>query len=372
MKFIDDTGKIYGRLTFVEYSKKTKKWRCKCSCGNEVWVQRCNVLTGATRSCGCLWKESSIAGINLRHGMSRHGERAPEYKIWCHIKENTSNPNCKNYKNCGGRGIKVHQAWGKDFGAFYRDIGPRPSQKHRINRHDKNRDYEPGNCYWSITLPKVRKIRKPAFINDAGRRFTRLTTIEYIPKIKKWKCLCDCGKEIFAFRYSLLSGNTKSCGCYWRSMSKSGVLGATHRKTNTPEHRAWTHMKGRCCNSKNRSYADYGGRGIKVCERWMNSFENFLNDMGERPDGKFSIGRINNNGDYSPNNCKWEDWHEQANNRRGNRIVTCRGRTMTVAEWRRLLGVTEKVIRKHIGKWESHPIIKRQLDALPSLPPALG
>ena len=149
----------------------------------------------------------------------------------------------------------------------------------------------------------------------AGRKFGRLTALE--PAIKErtskgnvtWVCKCDCGELLFVSEGNLISGYIKSCGCL---------------RSDTPIHHSWYGMLQRCYNPKNISYKYYGGRGIKVCDRWRYSFENFYLDMGERPKDR-SLDRINNNGNYEPKNCKWSTRKEQMNNTRRQRLFIAYG-----------------------------------------------
>ena len=116
-----------------------------------------------------------------------------------------------------------------------------------------------------------------------------------------------------------------------------------HGMYGTPEYRSWQHMKSRCFNPNHKNYLDYGGRGIKVCDLWLN-FENFLADMGLKPTAKYSIDRIDNDGDYCPDNCKWYTQTEQVNNRRSNRLITIDDVTLTIAQWAKKMGFGKKVI----------------------------
>lgn len=150
-------------------------------------------------------------------------------------------------------------------------------------------------------------------------------------------CLCDCGALKVFYKDNVVRGLSNSCGCLRRNGPvpynfRHGVF--RRNRENYSTFRAWTAMKQRCHNPKDKQYADYGGRGIVVCERWRNNFLNFLADMGRRPEGRhrkvvaYSIDRFpNNNGNYEPGNCRWATWIEQANNRRparGNRWHPCK------------------------------------------------
>ena len=188
-------------------------------------------------------------------------------------------------------------------------------------------------------------------INITGMVFERWTVEnEAFFKHGEWyyECVCECGTRKNISSKSLKRGLSKSCGCLRADVRV--VTHGTHGEANkTPEYRIWRAMKYRCLVDTCIDYKRYGGRGVKICSRWENSYENFLEDMGRRPPSDYSTDRINVNGDYEPSNCRWATKKEQANNRRGNRVLSYEGVSLTMAEWSDRLGVNYKMLSFYIN-----------------------
>ncbi len=182
-----------------------------------------------------------------------------------------------------------------------------------------------------------RSLMKRLKINP-GDRHGKLTIIEEVfgKRQRRFKCRCDCGNETIVRLGDLRSGNTKSCGCLKKERKPKNY---SHGMSLSKEYKCWQHMKARCENPSNDGFSYYGKRGIKVCDRWKDSFENFYADMGPAPSPKHTIERINNEKDYSPENCKWATWFEQANNTRRNVKFFYNGKFLTPGQGARLLGI---------------------------------
>ena len=195
--------------------------------------------------------------------------------------------------------------------------------------------------------------------NLTGQVFGRLTALRPLAERRShnvvWHCICTCGVENNFRGSSLASGNTKSCGCL--SAEKTSSRRRTHGKSRTKEYWAWFSMKNRCNNPAGKDYPHYGGRGIKICVRWQ-KFENFLADVGECPPG-MSLDRIDNNGNYTPSNCRWATRQEQQNNRRNNRWLVYNGRRQTIAAWSRELGISPtSIYRRSSSGWPIERVLE--------------
>jgi hypothetical protein len=189
-------------------------------------------------------------------------------------------------------------------------------------------------------MPKKRHKR---VVDVTGKVFGALTVLRFVGVRRQamWLCRCECGKEVTVAGYHLRSGHTTSCGC---------TRNVTHGETGSPEYRTWAEIKQRCYNPKTRYFHLYGGRGIGMCVRWFDSFEEFLSDMGRKPSPKHSVDRINNDGDYEPANCRWATKMEQSHNSRKVRNLTYKGETMCQSAWARRLGISINALRNRLKR----------------------
>lgn len=205
----------------------------------------------------------------------------------------------------------------------------------------------------------------PKVKNLTGQKFNRWTVLGFSHRNGKryyWYCRCDCGVERAVRSDGLLSGIRKSCGCLqreWTGQMAERYL-TKHGMSHTTEHNIWLSMRARCQSPNNHAYGDYGGRGIGVCKEWSESFEVFYRDMGPRPSSRHTLDRINNDGPYSPENCRWATAEEQANNRRSSRFVEYQGQVHTIAEWSRIIGISQEAFRRKLidDKWPIERIMK--------------
>lgn len=193
-------------------------------------------------------------------------------------------------------------------------------------------------------------MRKAADIS--GRRFGIWTVLGRAPKGKSnsayWMCRCDCGTERPVAGTDLSRGRSLCCGCIGNAAAaERGRANTTHGMRGSREYRIWQGIKRRCLSEKDAGFPSYGGRGITMCPSWVNSFETFFKDMGSCPDGR-SIDRIDNEGHYEPNNCRWATKEQQGNNKRSNVVIIANGRSLTLAEWSRETGIQESTMARRL------------------------
>jgi hypothetical protein len=199
-------------------------------------------------------------------------------------------------------------------------------------------------------------------------RYGRLVVLEKAKPGKnwlaRWVCLCDCGTRKTVFQASLRSGQTQSCGCLQRERTSVAAKKANTKHGDArgfrvaPEYRAWDAMIRRCHNKRNKSYSDYGGRGIRVCARWRHSYELFLSDLGRRPSNSHSIERMDNSKGYMPSNVRWATFKEQNRNKRGTVSITVDRVSRSLCDWADLLRVPQNRFRKRLSAgWSPKDIV---------------
>lgn len=203
-------------------------------------------------------------------------------------------------------------------------------------------------------LPKALDLTNQRYGRLVVTGFDKINKNSSGKSIRYWNCQCDCGNTVSVSTQNLRNGNTLSCGCYKRE--KVSHANYKHGQRKTRLYNIWNSMKKRCYNSNHQNYKNYGGRGIKVCNEWLgeHGFENFYNwSMNTNYANNLTIDRINVNGDYTPDNCRWATWKEQQNNRRNNRRFYYNGKNLLAREWSELTGINLRTLlnRLYIQNW---------------------
>lgn len=215
-----------------------------------------------------------------------------------------------------------------------------------------------------------------AEINMVGKTFGKLTVIRKAFTDKrgeiKWLCNCECGNETVVLGSNLRTGNTVSCGCVVaENKIIFGQMNRRHGQSKDRIFRIWTGIRKRCNNPNTRSYSRYGGRGIKICERW-NIFENFYEDMKTGYSDDLTIDRINVNGNYEPSNCRWATWTGQARNKTNNRLISIDGTIKTSTEWGEISGTNPATINYRVKKgWGTREAVFGKIKNMSDLSPYL-
>lgn len=205
----------------------------------------------------------------------------------------------------------------------------------------------------SHPLPKGR-----GFIDLTGKTLGQLTVLSFAgysgkSRSTSWYCKCQCGTERTFYSGNIRRSKNANCGCVSRKLfvafsTKHGCSSKGGKRT--PEYTSWKSMRSRCLNPKDPAYNRYGGRGIKVHPQWINSFETFLSDMGEKPTPKHTLDRIKNNSDYTPENCRWATYSQQARNTRSNNLITFGGKTQCLKGWSEEVGLKPDTIWRRLKR----------------------
>jgi hypothetical protein len=201
--------------------------------------------------------------------------------------------------------------------------------------------------------------------NQVFGRLTVLARAESKARQTRWLCRCDCGVESTVAAKDLQRGTTRSCGCLQRELhaARHTIHGHTKNRKLTSIYGTWRAIVQRCTDHNCKSFPRYGGRGITVCDRWRESFENFLADMGDRPSPRHSIDREDNSKGYEPGNCRWATPEEQGRNKRSNRMITVDGVTRCVVEWSEASGISRKAITSRLARgWSEKDAVTVPVD----------
>lgn len=307
----DLTGMRFGRWTVLERAddhvqpngNRSATWRCRCDCGAERAVSHSGLLYGRSLSCGCLKAEKARA-------------------------------------TCQARKIPIAP-------------GMKANAKHDLT----------GQRFGKLLVVQ----QAPDHVSSSGTRTTM------------WECVCDCGQRITCRTYSLTSGHTRSCGCliyeesYRKACSERVMRHGDSRVGHKSRlYRVWYAMKGRCFCQTDSHYHLYGGRGITVCDEWSSSYEAFKDWAlkngynPEAPHGDCTLDRIDVNGDYCPENCRWVTMKKQANNKQNSRLVEFDGKTQTVSEWAEESGIKPATLRQRLveSDWSIERALTQPVDPL--------
>lgn len=314
----DLLGQRFGKLEVIKFDGYKKRkysssayWICKCDCGNTKSIQASQLLSGNSSTCGCSkmgYKEKDdIVGMKFnrltaikRVDDARKGVR---YLFLC---------------DCGKQKVILKNAV--------------------VNGMTK-----------SCGCISNEKVKERCFKDLTGQIFGRLTAIRPYETKRSgtyWYCECECGNNCVVLSQKLSSGHTVSCGCRVREVRNNiGENNKTHNMSNTRIYKIYRGMISRCYKNYSTNYKRYGGRGITVCQEWLDDFMNFYNwamDNGYSDD--LSIDRIYPNGNYEPSNCRWATAKEQANNTRSTVFLTYNGETKSASEWAEITGIRQGTI----------------------------
>lgn len=336
----DLTGRTFGHLTVIEYAYSkngTRCWKCHCDCGAECVVRGEKLKNGSTKSCGHLKHTPS----ENKHGAWLIGQKFNRLTVLEFVGTDTSKSRiwrcrCDCGNECIVRTSRLVNSVVKSCGCLRKEV-----------------------------------VSNKTFIDLTGQRFGRLSVTGLkgsFDNHRIWICKCDCGRMTEVPTNSLLSGNTKSCGCLRidnaRDVRKSmRTYVGEYKNGQTRIYRIWHGMCQRCYNLNSDQYKNYGARGITVCSEWRSEplkFQDWALNNGY--DDTLSIDRINPNGNYEPSNCRWVRAETQQNNRRNNVRIKLGDVEMTMAQWDRKMGYRPGTIGKRIRSgWDPERAIQTPL-----------
>lgn len=324
-------GQTFMWLTVIGGLEKHRgryKWRCQCKCGAIAYASTADLKAERVTSCGC-----RQAAMRQEQSEPSKSSR-PEYVIWQGMKKRCYNDACRSWKSYGGRGIRVCDEWRDSFDAFFRDMGPRPTAQHSLDRIDVNGHYEPSNCRWVLRKQQANNKQSTVRLTLGGKTHT----------IGEWA-------EITGIPYRTIALRLKLGWTVERALTQPKRLNRKYeRSIRWHTYNTWRSMIGRCHDPEHAGYCQYGLKGISVCERWRESFENFISDMGYRPGREYTLHRIDNYRGYCKLNCRWASAADQMRERISSRLLTFNGNTMTLGEWAKVMGMKASLIAARLDR----------------------
>lgn len=369
-KVADLTGRRFGKLVVKEFygmdERHRSLWLCECDCGNTKVVPRPSLLSGSTTSCGCKQHERKFEDLTgqrfgnlvVREFYDVNQHRMSRWVCDCDcgntvivVRSSLVNGSTT---SCGCKRHDIDDLTGERFGRLVvvgLDSKDQRGQTHWLCECDCGNEVVVRRS--NLISGKTKSCGCIRREDLTGKRFGRLTVLkhDYVDYngISFWKCVCDCGNEVVVRSTSLKNGMTKSCGCYKREQSSQRFT--KHGLSDHPLYVVWTDMKRRCCNESDPAWYRYGGRGITVCEEWVNDFKAFYDwaiDHGWEPG--LTLDRRDNNEGYDPWNCRFVSETVQANNRCSNRLIRYAGETNTIAEWATIFDINYFTLRARINR----------------------
>jgi hypothetical protein len=323
-------GARFSRLEVVSAPLKNQygiaRVRCRCDCGNEKDVNCADLRDGKTTSCGCGRKDIGKRKI----------ERSQITGVFDGVRAGDR------FGRLSFRSAVGQDPHGRILGEFQCDCGAIATKPIYLVRNGHTKSCGCASTWNNGIVPTI------------GEKWGRLTVVEDARRGNKGKAIvtaeCDCGTRRQYVLSDLRKGNTKSCGCLKADGTTAHAThGHTRNRMHSRTYRAYHAMISRCTNPKSERWDQYGGRGIAICERWLESFENFLADMGECPTDR-TLDRKKVDGNYEPNNCRWATDEEQMNNTQRSHFLEFNGERLTVAQWARRLNVPVNTLYSRLKK----------------------
>ncbi len=270
-----------------------------------------------------------------------------EHRAWTSMRHRCLNPDCKSYPAYGGRGIEITGSWLGDsgFDTFMRDMKPRPSARHSLERTDVNKGYFKGNCIWALPDSQANNKRTTRRLTYQGATHT----------LTQWARKTGLHAATLGIRLAVLGWTLE------RALTTPS-RGRDQARAKDPAREALRKAIDRCHNPHSQAYENYGGRGILVCSKWHGEagLMAFKKHMGDHPGAGFSLDRVDVNKGYVPGNCRWATASQQAGNRRGSRTLTYKGRTQSIPAWAREVGIAHTTLRLRLAKdWPLERVFAR-------------